>query len=453
MGSEWQGVPSGWASVELRKLVEISIDKIETKSIPDKCYISTDTMLPDFGGVSFNSATPSVAKTLLFSKEDILFSNIRTYFRKLWIADRNGGCSNDVIVFRPKECVHPRFLFYSMMEERFIQHTVQTSKGTKMPRGDKSAMLQYKTTLPPLPEQKAIAHILGSLDDKIELNRRMNATLEGMAQALFQSWFVDFDPVIDNALAAGNEIPEELQARAEIRRKALADGNANREAAKDFPDSFIETKEMGWIPRGWGVKTLSDFGKVITGKTPPKEIENAYCNSGLPFITPTDVDDSMFVFSTNRFLSGKGQETVKNSKVEAGSICVTCIGSQMGKTSIAPFDSYTNQQINTITGCEQKLRNFLFFNLRRRREEIFLKGSSGSTMPIINKSSFEKLNVLFPSDKLLSTVSDRFQNILDSILQNTGMNVTLSNLRDTLLPKLLSGELRVGDVERMVRVG
>lgn len=91
-----------------------------------------------------------------------------------------------------------------------------------MPRGDKAAIKQFKYSLPPLPEQKAIAHILGTLDEKIELNRRMNETLEQMAHTLFKSWFVDFDPVIDKALAAGNPIPEPLQKRAE-KRKALGD--------------------------------------------------------------------------------------------------------------------------------------------------------------------------------------------------------------------------------------
>ena len=103
-------------------------------------------------------------------------------------------------------------------------------------------------------EQKAIAHILGTLDDKIELNRQMNATLEAMAQALFKSWFVDFDPVIDNALAAGNSIPEPLQAKAEV-RAALGDQRKPLPEAiqKQFPSRFVFSEEMGWIPEGWEV--------------------------------------------------------------------------------------------------------------------------------------------------------------------------------------------------------
>lgn len=193
---------SDWKEVILDDVLMMSKAKIDSKDIDIESYVSTDNMLPDFGGVTAAEKLPSASKFTAYKAEDILFSNIRTYFRKLWIANKDGGCSNDVIVFKAREGINPSFGFYSLMNEEFIQYTVQTSKGTKMPRGDKEAMKIYPLSLPPLSEQKAIAHILGSLDDKIELNRQMNETLEAMAQALFKSWFVDFDPVIDNALAA-----------------------------------------------------------------------------------------------------------------------------------------------------------------------------------------------------------------------------------------------------------
>ena len=99
------------------------------------------------------------------------------------------------------------------------------------------------------PERLEVVELLETIHHKIELNRRMNATLEGMAQVLFKSWFVDFDPVIDNALAAGNLIPDELAPRAEVRKKALANGTANRDAAKHFPAALQFTEELGCILR------------------------------------------------------------------------------------------------------------------------------------------------------------------------------------------------------------
>ena len=142
----------------------------------------------------------------------------------------------------------PDFFYY------LIKHNIPTleavSSGTIFKEISGKVFKQIKFNVPPLPEQKAIAHILGSLDDKIELNRRMNETLETMAQALFKSWFVDFDPVIDNALAAGNAIPDELKERAAIRqglddeRKSLPD-----DILQLFPSKFAYTEEMSWIPK------------------------------------------------------------------------------------------------------------------------------------------------------------------------------------------------------------
>ncbi len=463
-------VANEWAEVELRELVEMSTDKIETKSIPEKCYVSTDSMLPDFGGVSFNGATPSVAKTSSFSIDDVLFSNIRTYFRKLWIADRNGGCSNDVIVFRPKKHVHPRFLFYSLMDERFIRHTVQTSKGTKMPRGDKSAIIQYKTKLPPLPEQKAIAHILGSLDDKIELNRRMNETLEGISRNLFKSWFTDFDPVLDNAILAGNSIPDEFAQRAEVRRKVLAQnqpspnisngerdfpdfgkdaadfpsiGNKSSKVRKNFPDSF-QPSELGPIPAGWEVRQVKDFGLVVCGKTPSKSNADYYGNT-IPFIKIPDMHQSAWITDTSDGLSLDGARSQSKKQIPANSICVSCIAT-VGKVVITSRDSHTNQQINSVVPNRDYFRYYLYFTFSGMTKELHDLASGGSATLNLNTGNFSKINILLPSDEALesyfSAVDSQFQKMLSNDIESQ----TLTNLRDTLLPKLISGELRVEDV-------
>ncbi|MEZ7968650.1 MAG: restriction endonuclease subunit S, partial [Rubritalea sp.] len=153
----------------------------------------------------------------------------------------------------------------------FIFHFLKTLNlenfrgGSAVPTLNRNHIHPIDVTIPPLPEQKRIAHILGTLDDKIELNRKMNATLEAMAQALFKSWFVDFDPVIDNALRAGNPIPEPLQQRAETRRKILGERSSSCvTTSKDgagapslpdphshlFPATFTHSEDLGWMPEG-----------------------------------------------------------------------------------------------------------------------------------------------------------------------------------------------------------
>ena len=189
MSKEWKEVQLGDCCVS-----DYSDESIPIENINIHNYLSTDNMLQNLGGVIPSKGLPSTKTVKHFKKNDVLFSNIRTYFRKVWLANIDGGCSNDILVFRSKK-VDAKFLYYVLADTRFIEYTDATSKGTKMPRGDKEAIKKYILNLPPLEEQKAIAHILGKLDDKIELNRQMNQTLEDMAQALFQSWFVDFDPV------------------------------------------------------------------------------------------------------------------------------------------------------------------------------------------------------------------------------------------------------------------
>ena len=452
MGSEWPTVPLG-------ELVEMSADKIETKSIPEKCYVSTDSMLPDFGGVSFNRATPSVAKTSSFSKEDILFSNIRTYFRKLWIADRNGGCSNDVIVFRSKENVHPEFMFYSMMDERFIQHTVQTSKGTKMPRGDKSAIIQYRTILPPLPEQKAIAHILGTLDDKIELNRRMNATLEGMAQALFKSWFVDFDPVIDNALAAGNPIPDELAARAEVRRQALANGTTQQGSVDHptlsdpkslFPAAFEFNDELGWIPEGWRTESLEAHLDVLETGRRPKGGVSKY-TSGVPSVGAESIFGvGQFNFGKLKFVPEEFFDNMKSGKVESYDVLLYKDGGKPGEFKPRagmfgegfPFESFgINEHVFRIRS-KSLGQPFLYYQIRSERvfHHFAVRGGKAA-IPGINQQEVKSVDFLIPTEEARQVFNHFVQPIFEKILKSANHSRMLERLRDTLLPKLISGEL------------
>ncbi len=329
--------------------------------------------------------------------------------------------------------------------------------------------------IPALHEQKAIAGVLCRLDDKIQLNHQINQTLEQMAQAIFKSWFVDFEPtrakIIAKAQGADPATQElaaqviicgaitleqlaKLEQNLEITLQQaidekLSQGNQtpiNAEQLKAtaalFPNELVES-ELGEIPEGWKNNKIADLGKVVTGKTPPKKVVDAYADSGVPFITPSDVDDDLFVIRTNRYLTAEGTSAIKNTRVEAGAICVTCIGSQMGKTIISPNTAFTNQQINSIIVNRACFRNYLFLNLRNRRQEIYGIGSGGSTMPIINKSNFEKLEVLLPSIEVLK----KFDSIVDvsmyKVLQGSRENKGLEKLRDTLLPKLLSGEIDV----------
>ena len=185
-----------WKEVKLGEYASMISEKSNIENATLQNYISTDNMLGDFGGVINASKLPTVKMVNTFEVNDILFSNIRTYFKKVWISTFKGTVSTDVIVFRTKNInnLNEKFLYYILCNRDFTEYTVLTSKGAKMPRGDKSAIKSYHFPLPPLPEQKAIAEVLSSLDDKIDLLHRQNETLEQMAQTLFRQWFVERRP-------------------------------------------------------------------------------------------------------------------------------------------------------------------------------------------------------------------------------------------------------------------
>ena len=178
-----------WGRLGMRyKLSDICFyakGKVDVSGLTDADYISTENMMPNKGGVTIASSLPSTAQTQAYRKDDVLVSNIRPYFKKIWFANCNGGCSNDVLVFRAKEDTDARFLYYVLADDAFFDYSTATSKGTKMPRGDKTAIMQYEVPHFDLPIQKKIAGILADIDNKISLNNNINKNLEQQAQASF----------------------------------------------------------------------------------------------------------------------------------------------------------------------------------------------------------------------------------------------------------------------------
>ena len=178
---------------------KISVDGLNTNT-----YISTENMLPNKGGITEASSLPTVPLTQEYRKGDVLVSNIRPYFKKIWKAKYDGGCSNDVLVFAANSDTDKDFLYYILANDDFFAYSMATSKGTKMPRGDKTSIMQYEVPVMDIELQRRIASILKSIDKKIELNNAINNNLEQQVSALYQSWFEDFDPT-------NGVCPDELQ--------------------------------------------------------------------------------------------------------------------------------------------------------------------------------------------------------------------------------------------------
>jgi type I restriction enzyme S subunit len=285
---------------------------------------------------------------------------------------------------------------------------------------------------------------LGSLDDKIELNRRMNATLEGMAQALFKSWFVDFDPVIDNALAAGNPIPDELAPRAEVRKNALANGTANREAAKPFPAAFHETESMGWIPKGWEVSSLGDILQQRVERVKPSTETAAIPYVPIECISP----HSLFLENTKDGIEAQSSLT----KFHKGDILFGAMRPYFHKVCIAPFDGTTR---TTAFVLSSKNDSDWAFGAALANEESTIEyatlHSEGSTIPYAKwRNSLERMPIILPPSGLRSEFGGKVAALLNAISPKFYQNVALTELRDTLLPKLISGELRIPEAEQLI---
>lgn len=161
----------------LADICEYAKGKVDVAILDDETYISTENMMPNKGGITSASSLPTIAQAQAFLAGDVLVSNIRPYFKKIWFAEFDGGCSNDVLVFRAKNGVSKRFLYYVLADDTFFDYSMATSKGTKMPRGDKAAIMHYEVPDFTYEEQEKIAGILEALDRKRQLNTEINENL------------------------------------------------------------------------------------------------------------------------------------------------------------------------------------------------------------------------------------------------------------------------------------
>ena len=163
--------------VKLSDICDYVKGKTSVSELDERTYISTENMLPNKMGISLASSLPSTEQTQEYYKNDVLISNIRPYFKKIWKAEWNGGCSADVLVFRAKTGVYQDFLYFVLSDDKFFEYSMATSKGTKMPRGDKTSIMQYEVELPTYEEQVKIASILSDFEEKIKLNNKINNNL------------------------------------------------------------------------------------------------------------------------------------------------------------------------------------------------------------------------------------------------------------------------------------
>jgi type I restriction enzyme S subunit len=343
--------------------------------------------------------------------------------------------------------VDPAYIFYFFKSPVGKQAVSEIIAGTQSRSLSGTNLSAVEIIFPKLNEQKAIAHVLGALDDRIELNRRMNETLEGMAQALFKSWFVDFDPVIDNA--SGKEVPEELGERAAAR---TALGDRRKPLPADiralFPDEFTLTDELGWIPKGWEVTTLDNLIELIGGGTPKTSVEE-YWGGDIPWFSVVDAPASanVFVIDTEKHVTQLGVDNSSTKILPVGTTIISARGT-VGKCALVGRPMAMNQSCYGIRGNKGISDYFVYYAVRNQVEHL-QRGGHGSVFNTITRDTFKIIKMPMGKAQHTQKFGDCIKPFLDKILANSIQNTVLSKLRDTLLPKLLSGEVRIPDAEKM----
>ena len=345
--------------------------------------------------------------------------SIHAVFEPSWVTD-------NAIVATPKKENDFRFLFYLLKYLR----PERTSIGSAQPLVTQTGLKTIGHLKPPLPEQRAIAHILGSLDDKIELNRRMNQTLEAMARAIFKSWFVDFDPV---------------RAKAEGRPTGLPD-----HIAALFPDSF-EDSELGEIPKGWEIVKLEDVCKRITdgSHSSPKSQTLGY-----PMASVKDMHPWGLNLQSCRKISKDDYHKLVHNNCQPlkDDVLIAKDGSYLKHIFVVNQDleAVILSSIAILRPNDRINPHILCLSLQEPSVMSRMKNFvSGAVLQRIVLKDFRKFKMLLPTVELQKLWFSKTDVIFNRIWSNTEENTTLASLRDTLLPKLISGELRIPDSEKL----
>ena len=310
---------------------------------------------------------------------NIAFYNSRVPYEHIRI---NSG----MIIIRPN--VNGILPEYTYQLFKFLKRDFDVfATGSAQPQLPIRDLKEIDILLPPLPEQRAIAAVLSCLDDKIDLLNRQNKTLEALAATLWRKMFVeDADP-------------------------------------------------------NWKKGKLGDFGQIICGKTPSTKV-SAYFGGDIPFIKIPDMHGNTFIFKTEDSLTDDGRDSQSGKTIPKKSICVSCIAT-VGLVSMNSFDSQTNQQINTIIPNSEYLRYYLFVMLRNMTDDLLTRASGGTATDNLNTGDFSRIEIMNPPEELLKNYDTLVKYYFDKIYSNSLQIRTLSALRDSLLPKLMSGEVRV----------
>ena len=375
---------------ELSSLCSYAKGKVSVDTLSKRNYVSTENMMPNKGGIVDAGALPSAQYTQQYIKDDILVSNIRPYFKKIWMADDDGGCSNDVLVFRADRGCDSTFLYYILANDAFFNYASATSKGTKMPRGDKTAIMQYKVPCFNYETQLRIGKLLRSIDDRIAVNKKINDNLQQQLFSLYEN------------MATASPCLKEY--------------------------------------------TLSNLCNFQEGYVNPPQTHPEYFDGEVKWLRAVDINES-FIIETSRTLTKAGFESAKKSALlfEPNTIAISKSGT-IGRLGIIADYMCGNRAVINIAPHDTNMLAFIYCFLKSKQRE-FPDIAVGSVQKNLYVSLLEPLSVSIPDNESLTAFNAVGASILGMIHNNCVENTDLANLRDTILPKLMSGEIDVSSVQ------
>jgi len=320
-----------------------------------------------------------------------------------------------------------RFVFYQLLHARSQLKNLATGAAQQNLSGALIRSLRFP--YPPISEQRAIAHILGTLDDKIELNRRMSETLEAMARALFKSWFVDFDPVRAKAEGRDPGLP-----------KPLADL---------FPARLVDS-ELGEIPEGWEIKPIGDLAEVVGGSTPKTDRAEYWEGGTHPWVTPKDLSRLAMpvLLDTERKITDAGLAQVSSGLLPRGTVLLSS-RAPIGYLAIAEVPIAVNQGFIAMKP-RLGISNLFLLRWAREAHDEIVSHANGSTFLEISKSSFRLIPAVAPTAPIMQAFDRISRPMFLKVVEHEREVRVLATLRDTLLPKLIAGELRVNDADTFI---
>ncbi|EKF9476434.1 restriction endonuclease subunit S [Vibrio cholerae] len=426
----------------------------------DVCLIRSQNIynegFSESGLVYIDDIAATKLKNVEVEKNDVLLNITGDSVARVCLAPSDflpARVNQHVAIIRPNAAeFDARFLRYLLASPKTQKLLLNlASAGATRNALTKGMIEDFEVSKPPVSVQTGIANLLESLDNKITLNHQINQTLEQMAQALFKSWFVDFDPVIDNALDAGNPIPDELQHRAEA-RKAVRESEGFKPLPDDvrqlFPDAFEES-ELGWVPKGWETKPISSLINLIGGGT-PKTSEESYWGGEIPWFSVVDApnDSNVFVLDTEKKVTEAGVANSSTKVLRVGTTIISARGT-VGKCALVATPMAMNQSCYGVVGAEGVHDYFVYYLLRQSVKQLQQR-SHGSVFSTITRDTFSSLKLATGNVSLTQLFGNTISPWFEKILANNQQQSSLERLRDTLLPKLISGELRLDDVELAV---